>query len=55
VVRRTRCRRGREGHHRDGDVLVILLGGGKKKGQQHDIATAHARWMDYKQRKPQEK
>ena len=25
------------------------------KGQQHDIATAHARWMDYKQRKPQEK
>jgi putative component of toxin-antitoxin plasmid stabilization module len=36
-------------------VLVILLGGGKKKGQQHDIATAHARWKDHKQRKPQEK
>jgi len=40
---------------KDGDVLVILPGGGKKKGQQHDIATAHARWKDYKQRKPQEK
>ena len=40
---------------RDGDVLVILLGGGQKKGQQHDIATAHARWKDYKQRKSQEK
>jgi putative component of toxin-antitoxin plasmid stabilization module len=36
-------------------VLVILLGGGKKKGQQHDVATAHARWNDYKQRKSQEK
>ena len=40
---------------KDGDVLVILLGGGKKKGQPHDIATAHARWKDYKQRKSQEK
>ena len=40
---------------KDGDELVILLGGGKKKGQPHDIATAHARWKDYKQRKSQEK
>lgn len=40
---------------KDGDVLVILLGGGTKKGQQQDIAAAHARWKDYKQRKPQEK
>jgi phage-related protein len=40
---------------KDGDVLVILLGGGTKKGQQHDIAAAHARWKDYKQRKPREK
>jgi putative addiction module killer protein len=39
---------------KDGDVLVILLGGGKKKGQQHDIATAHERWKDYKLRKSQE-
>jgi putative component of toxin-antitoxin plasmid stabilization module len=57
VVRGTRCRRGCEGDHfgKDGDVLVILLGGGKKKGQQHDIDTAHERWKDYKQRKSQEK
>ncbi len=40
---------------KDGDALVILLGGGKKKGQQHDIAAAHERWKDYKQRKSQEK
>jgi putative addiction module killer protein len=40
---------------KDGDVLLILFGGGTKKGQQHDIATAHARWKDYKQRKSQEK
>jgi len=40
---------------KDGDVLVILLGGGTKKGQQNDIAAAHARWTDYKQRKRQEK
>jgi putative addiction module killer protein len=40
---------------KDGDVLVILLGGGTKKRQQHDIAAAHARWRDYKQRKSQEK
>jgi len=40
---------------KDGDVLLILLGGGKKKGQQLDIATAQARWKDYKQRKSQEK
>jgi putative addiction module killer protein len=39
---------------KDGDLIVILLGGGTK-GQQHDIAAAHERWKDYKQRKPQEK
>jgi putative addiction module killer protein len=39
---------------KDGDALVILLGGGTKKGQQHDIAAAHARWKGYKQRKSQE-
>jgi hypothetical protein len=32
----------------------FLLGGGTKKGQQHDIAAAHARWKGYKQRKSQE-
>jgi putative addiction module killer protein len=36
---------------RDGDRLVILLGGGHKTGQQEDIATAQARWRDYKARK----
>src|SRR3954447_9092751 len=29
---------------KDGDALVILLGGGTKKGQDRDIATAHMRW-----------
>jgi putative addiction module killer protein len=39
---------------KDGDALVILLGGGTKKGQDRDIATAHMRWKDYKKRKSQE-
>ena len=40
---------------KDGDRLVILLGGGTKKRQQEDIATALARWQDYKQRKGTER
>jgi putative addiction module killer protein len=36
---------------RDGDTLIILLGGGTKKRQGQDIATAQARWTDYKRRK----
>ena len=36
---------------RDGDVLVILLGGGTKKRQQRDIETARACWADYKRRR----
>jgi len=36
---------------RDGAILVILLGGGTKKRQQHDIERARARWSDYKRRK----
>jgi len=36
---------------RDGDQLVILLGGGIKRRQEEDIANAHARWADYKRRK----
>jgi putative addiction module killer protein len=36
---------------KDGDRLVILVGGGTKKRQPEDIKTALARWQDYKQRK----
>ncbi len=40
---------------RDGDDIVILLGGGTKKRQQHDIETAQARWSDYKRRKSEQR
>jgi putative addiction module killer protein len=36
---------------KDGERLVILVGGGTKKRQQRDIASAKAIWKDYKQRK----
>jgi putative addiction module killer protein len=36
---------------KDGDRLVILVGGGTKKSQQKDINTALTRWRDYKLRK----
>src|ERR1700680_3376569 len=36
---------------KDGDKLVILVGGGRKKRQQEDIAPALARWPDYKERR----
>ena len=36
---------------KDGDRLVILLGGGTKKRQQQDINTALVNWQDYKRRK----
>jgi putative addiction module killer protein len=36
---------------RDGDDLIILLGGGLKKRQQTDIAKAKACWADYKLRR----
>ena len=39
---------------RDGDRLVILLGGGTKKHQNKDIQDAQACWADYKRRKKQE-
>jgi putative addiction module killer protein len=35
----------------DGVALVILLAGGTKKRQADDIATAKARWAEYKERK----
>ena len=40
---------------KDGEQLVILVGGGTKKRQQQDIALALARWLDYKQRKTMER
>ena len=39
---------------RDGDSLVILIGGGSKRRQDHDIATAQECWSAYKRRKKQE-
>src|SRR5437762_11105422 len=36
---------------RDGERLVILIGGGTKKRQQQDINAALANWQDYKRRK----
>lgn len=36
---------------KDGETLVILLGGGTKKRQQADIVTAQALWREYKARK----
>jgi putative addiction module killer protein len=36
---------------KDGDKLIILLGGGTKKHQQKDIEHAQWYWEEYKQRK----
>ncbi len=35
---------------KDGDALIILLGGGTKKGQQADIERAKGLWSEYKAR-----
>ena len=37
---------------RDGARIVILLLGGTKRRQGHDIARAKACWRDYKSRRP---
>ena len=39
---------------KDGERLVILLGGGSKRRQQTDIYAAHALWAEYKKRKREE-
>jgi len=39
---------------KDGDYLVILLGGGSKKRQKKDIDRAKVLWKEYKRRKRQE-
>lgn len=36
---------------KDGERLILLLGGGSKKRPQQDIQNAIVRWQDYKQRK----
>ena len=36
---------------KDGNEIVILLGGGTKKRQQRDIEAAQDCWQDYKDRK----
>ena len=36
---------------KDGETLIILLGGGSKKRQNADIAAALSCWQDYKRRK----
>ena len=36
---------------KDGEKLVILLGGGTKRRQHRDISAAIANWQDYKRRK----
>ena len=36
---------------KDGERVVILLGGGTKRRQQRDINSALTNWQDYKRRK----
>ena len=40
---------------KDGERLIILLGGGTKKGQQKDIEKAESIWKKYKERKANQK
>src|SRR5207302_10786316 len=36
---------------RDGEILIVLLGGGTEKNQDADIAQARMLWSEYKARK----
>ena len=40
---------------KEGDVIVILLGGGTKQRQSNDIKLAIERWEDYKRRRKEQK
>lgn len=40
---------------KDGETIVILLGGGTKQRQQNDINLSLERWRDYTRRKKQQK
>lgn len=40
---------------RDGERLIVLLGGGTKKGQQKDIQRAVGLWSEYLQRRAKKK
>ena len=37
---------------KDGETLVVLLGGSTKRGQQQAIQAARDAWIEYKHRKP---
>ena len=39
---------------RDGDTLIVLLGGGTKACQQRDIERACDLWQEYRRRNQQE-
>ncbi|MYC08159.1 MAG: type II toxin-antitoxin system RelE/ParE family toxin [Chloroflexi bacterium] len=39
---------------RDGDTLIILLGGGTKSRQHRDIQNAHTLWREYRHNKRRE-
>jgi putative addiction module killer protein len=40
---------------KEGEQVIILLGGGSKQRQQNDIKVVLERWEDYKHRKKQQK